>query len=274
MFLLAPSVARPQTTQFTTNSLDAWRSQLTERLDENLARLGQEPTATSAPTKSQQAAEHSQPGNPLPLSLAEFRFASRRAVINAPWLEQVAAILREQGVPSGLMGVMAVESGFNPRALSPKGARGLWQLMPETARRFGLEVSARRDERIDPLKSTFAAVQYLKVLYAQFGDWPLVLAAYNSGEDRIQRLLDRFRVSDFWTLRRLAALPDETRRYVPTVLGRSGSALSTFNPAFPSVPGLPPRESHMPARWAEPAVQVRVVFALTSQISAAAQPVE
>jgi hypothetical protein len=137
-------------------------------------------------------------------------------------------ILREEGLPASLAAVALVESGGQPAALSPKGARGLWQLMPETARRYGLTVDQDRDERLDIRKSTRAAAQYLRELYTRFGDWPLALAAYNAGEQRVQRALDRAGTNDFLRISRW--LPSETRQYVPAVMnsrwfftgGRSG----------------------------------------------------
>jgi membrane-bound lytic murein transglycosylase D len=147
------------------------------------------------------------------------------------------------------VGVVAVESNFNPLALSPKGARGLWQLMPETARRYGLLVEPLKDERTDPVKSTFAAAAYMKDLYTQFQDWPLALAAYNAGEDRVARAMSRTGARDFWTLRRRAALPDETLRYVPAVLAKvesrpfqfGNAARSSVESAAPSVTMGAPR---------------------------------
>jgi membrane-bound lytic murein transglycosylase D len=137
------------------------------------------------------------------------------------WVGPLLAMLRAHGLPEELVAVVAVESGFDSVALSPKGARGLWQLMPETARRYGLTVEPGRDERLDPIKSTHAAARYLKDLHAQFADWPLALAAYNAGEHRVERALKRLGARDFWMLARLGALPGETRAYVPTVLSRA-----------------------------------------------------
>lgn len=130
----------------------------------------------------------------------------------------VLEILEREGLPPQLLAIPLIESGFNPAALSPKGARGLWQLMPETARRFGLNPDGPLDERLDPVRSTVAAARYLKELYALWGDWALALAAYNAGEQRVQQALARSRASDFWTLAAQRLLPEETRQYVPAVL--------------------------------------------------------
>ncbi|MBI3698392.1 MAG: lytic transglycosylase domain-containing protein [Acidobacteria bacterium] len=114
--------------------------------------------------------------------------------------------------------IIQVESQFNPRAISPKGARGLWQLTPGTARRFGLRVDAHDDERVDPARSTRAATRYLAYLHGLFGDWRLVLAAYNAGESRVLRAIEHGGTRDFYELSRRGLLPEETRRYVPAVL--------------------------------------------------------
>ncbi len=119
--------------------------------------------------------------------------------------------------------VARVESGFNPTALSSKGALGMFQLMPATARRFGLRVDEAVDERLNPRRSAFAAAHYLNFLHGIFGDWKLALAAYNAGENRV---LDAIRLGgtrDFDDLSRRRLLPEETRLYVPRVL-RGGGA--------------------------------------------------
>lgn len=127
-------------------------------------------------------------------------------------------ILREEGIPQQMAAVVLVESGGQSTALSPKGARGLWQFMPDTARRYGLVVTASLDERLDPYKSTRAAARYLHDLYTQFGNWPLALAAYNAGEDTVQRAVARTSTRDFTSIARTGMLPLETRSYVPAVL--------------------------------------------------------
>jgi hypothetical protein len=129
----------------------------------------------------------------------------------------------EEGVPPELLAVAGVESAFNPSALSPKGALGLWQLMPETAVRFGLRVGTGSDDRLAPALSTRAAARYLRSLYRRFGNWPLALAAYNAGESRVSRAIERAGTQSFAVLAARGLLPKETRLYVPTVMaGRRG----------------------------------------------------
>ncbi len=135
----------------------------------------------------------------------------------------VEPILRSHGVPPELLAVMLVESGGRAFALSPKGARGPWQLMPDTARRYGLRVDRIQDDRIDLFKATNAAAQYLHDLYGQFGDWNLALAAYNTGEINVQSAIQRAGSQDFDELANLRILPLETRNYVPRVLSTAQS---------------------------------------------------
>ncbi|MDQ7081752.1 MAG: lytic transglycosylase domain-containing protein [Aquificota bacterium] len=100
--------------------------------------------------------------------------ALRRANLYIPYIKP---ILLKKGLPEELSLLPLIESGFNPFAVSRSGAAGIWQLMPQTARRYGLRVDKEVDERFDLLKSTEAATSYLKDLYRKFGDWELVLAA-------------------------------------------------------------------------------------------------
>jgi len=119
------------------------------------------------------------------------------------------------GVPGSLVWLAEVESGFNPAARSPAGARGMFQLMPATARELGLRTTLP-DERTDPAKSAGASARLLRELQAKFGDWPLALAAYNAGAGRVQRTLAQQRARTFAEI--ADALPLETRLYVPKVL--------------------------------------------------------
>jgi hypothetical protein len=135
----------------------------------------------------------------------------------------VEPILRSHGIPTDLAAVILVESGGRATALSPKGARGLWQLMPDTARRYGLRVSEIQDDRLDLFKATDAAARYLHDLYAQFGDWKLALAAYNMGEANVGSAILRAHTQDFDRLTSLRMLPLETTNYVPRVLAAATS---------------------------------------------------
>jgi Transglycosylase SLT domain len=130
----------------------------------------------------------------------------------------VDPILRRHGIPADLAAVIAVESGGRVDALSPKGARGLWQLMPDTARRYGLRVDEIRDDRLDLFSATDAAARYLHDLHAEFGDWKLALAAYNTGEAHVESAILKAHTQNFDQLSSLRMLPLETRNYVPRVL--------------------------------------------------------
>jgi membrane-bound lytic murein transglycosylase D len=133
------------------------------------------------------------------------------------YIEMIQAVLRDHGLPEDLFATVIIESGLNPAAVSRAGARGLWQFMAATARRYGLRVDHWVDERLDPEKSTRAAARYLRDLYAMFGSWPLVHAAYNGGEGRVSRAIQALRTMDFWEIAQGALLAEETKKFVASV---------------------------------------------------------
>jgi membrane-bound lytic murein transglycosylase D len=131
----------------------------------------------------------------------------------------IVAALKEAGLPEELSWLPLIESGFKVKALSRSRALGLWQFIPSTGYKFGLKRDKLIDERMDPMKSTRAAIDYLKELHAIFGDWTTVLAAYNCGEGRVLNVIRRQNVNyldNFWDL--YERLPRETARYVPRFL--------------------------------------------------------
>ena len=148
--------------------------------------------------------------------------AVRRAVARVMELRPVLTpILQNDGIPEEFTALVLVESGGRPTALSPKGARGIWQFMPDTARRFGLTINGKTDDRLDTLKSTRAAARYLHDLHSQFGDWSLALAAFNAGETVVRNALLRSGSRDFAVLSSKRFIPAETRAYVPAVMAAS-----------------------------------------------------
>jgi len=139
-------------------------------------------------------------------------------VPSRPIVPRLEAILVAHGLPRELVAVPAIESGYQANRRGGHGELGLWQLRPATARRFGIEVNARHDERAHVDQSTRAAARYLAFLYARYADWPLALAAYNAGEGRIDRALARRPGATFWELADRGALPPISREYVPKIL--------------------------------------------------------
>jgi hypothetical protein len=141
------------------------------------------------------------------------------------YFPMIRRIFTEKNIPLDLAYVSIVESGLDPNAVSHADAMGLWQLMPKTARNYGLEVSVRKDERTDPEKATYAAAAYFKDLIALFGSKSAVMlcmAAYNAGETRIinalKRINDPVNNRDFWYLYKMKWLAEETNEYIPQIL--------------------------------------------------------
>jgi membrane-bound lytic murein transglycosylase D len=153
----------------------------------------------------------------LALFTNEMRPSIQESLIrSAKYKPLIEKALDAEKLPRGLAYLPVIESAYSPTLTSRAGARGIWQFMSETADDYGLRVDWWVDERADPERSTHAAVAYLKWLYGQFNDWPLTLAAYNAGPTRIRRALDDQGATTFWELLEAAAIPKETRGYVPT----------------------------------------------------------
>ena len=129
-------------------------------------------------------------------------------------------ILAKHDLPYELCYMPVIESALNPQARSHMGATGLWQFMPATGKKYGLEINSLVDERMDPIRSTEAACLFLKNLYAIFQDWNLVIAAYNCGPGNVNKAIHRAGGKrDFWSI--YPYLPSETRGYLPIFIAAS-----------------------------------------------------
>jgi membrane-bound lytic murein transglycosylase D len=134
-----------------------------------------------------------------------------------PYFKLIDGILGKYGLPSELKYLAVIESNLKPTALSWAGAVGPWQLMPTTARVLGLKVNRKVDERKNYYKSTNAAALYLRDLYAELGDWLLVIAAYNGGTGNVYKAMKKSHSKDFWSLQYY--LPAESRNHVKKFIG-------------------------------------------------------
>jgi membrane-bound lytic murein transglycosylase D len=144
------------------------------------------------------------------------------------YIDMMRSILRDQGLPEDLVYMVLIESGFNPNAYSWAHAAGPWQFISSTGKLYDLKYDWWLDERRDPRKSTLAAARYLKDLYEEFASWPLALAAYNCGEQRVRRAIEKSGTTNFWKL----DLPRQTRNYVPLFMAATVIAKSPESYGF------------------------------------------
>jgi membrane-bound lytic murein transglycosylase D len=158
-----------------------------------------------------------------------------------PYLHLIIEELERARVPTALALLPEVESRYNPRAVSPKSASGMWQFMPYTGREMGLAQNGSYDGRNDILASTRGAIRYLKQLHMEMGgDWALALASYNCGPGCVRRAMRANRSRDFWSL---SSLPAETENYVPKLLAvldlvESPARYGMRMPKLPNGPAL------------------------------------
>ncbi|HEY0611436.1 MAG TPA: lytic transglycosylase domain-containing protein [Chitinophaga sp.] len=175
-----------------------------------------------------------------------------------PYFLMIEKVFREHGIPAEMKYLAVIESSFNTNARSRVGAVGVWQFMSGTARLFGLSVGKRLDERKDFYKSTLAAAQYLNQLYEQFGDWLLVVAAYNCGAGGVQRAMKASGREDFWGMQYF--LPSESRNHVYKFIA-TGYILDRFNNFF----GVGDADNRMMAAVEKTAPTAAVATELTEE---------
>jgi membrane-bound lytic murein transglycosylase D len=150
------------------------------------------------------------------LTTTERTFFVNALARSSRYLPMIKSKMKEAGIPEELAWLALIESGFRTNAYSPARALGMWQFIASTGHRYGLKRDEYIDERMDPEKSTDAAIAYLKELHQMFGDWETVLASYNCGEGRVLRTIRGQNINyldNFWDL--YDRLPGETARYVP-----------------------------------------------------------
>jgi len=189
-----------------------------ERIAEILSRFGE--SNYHVPVEMVERVKHHIGEYTGPLKPVIGRYLKRRAIYSP----MIRSVLAANNLPYELSYVAMLESGFNPNALSHAGARGMWQFMEATGRRYGLRIDSEVDERIVPEKATKAAAEYFKDLISIFGgksSLMLAMAAYNAGEGRVQGALrkieDPLRNRDFWYIYRMGYLAEETNEYIPRV---------------------------------------------------------
>jgi membrane-bound lytic murein transglycosylase D len=134
------------------------------------------------------------------------------------YLPYIKTHLKEAGLPEDLAYLAMIESGYNPTAISKANAVGLWQFIEGTGKKYGLRIDSWVDERREPEKATVAAIKYLTFLHDEFDSWYLAVAAYNAGEGKIGRGVEKYNTNDFWQLASNDYLALETKRYVPKLI--------------------------------------------------------
>jgi membrane-bound lytic murein transglycosylase D len=156
------------------------------------------------------------------------------------YMEMMKEILKGENIPEEIVFIPLIESGFSSHAYSPARAVGYWQFIASTARKYGLKINWWMDERRDPVKSTVAAANYFKDLYGMFGSWNLAMAAYNAGEGKILRAINKTNSDDYWSLLDTKYIRRETKDYVPRFIAASLIANSPEEFGFEELEYHPP----------------------------------
>jgi len=155
-----------------------------------------------------------------------------------PYLPMLKKQARDNGLPEEVSYLVMLESGSDPEARSPANALGMWQFMPATARSYGLRVDRWVDERLDPAKSTKAAMIYLKDLYGTFGCWRLAISAYNSGENKLNRVLCQEDAQEYHEICSSPSLKRETKEFFPKFLALTTIAKNREKYGFAPIPEI------------------------------------
>jgi len=168
------------------------------------------------------------------------RYFKRWLARSTKYIPVMQSILVENGLPSDLVYLAMIESGFNNTARSWRQAVGPWQFIRSTGKRYGLKADWWIDERRDPIKATVAAAHYLKDLYGMFDSWFLAAAGYNAGENKIKRAIRKHRTRDFWEMTKYRYLKPETKQYIPKLIAATLIAKSPAKYGFKNIDYLDP----------------------------------
>ncbi len=160
-------------------------------------------------------------------------------VRSGKYLPMIQSVFEAAGIPKDLAYLAHVESAFKSRAYSKAKAKGMFQFIAGTGKRYGLRMDNWIDERSDPEKSARACAAYLVDLHDEFGDWYLAMAAYNAGEGKIRRAIRSTGSKDFWTIAKSSAIRNETKNYVPAILAATLIAKDSSRYGLDYVPDAP-----------------------------------